>query len=116
MTDSPSTARPTSRRLARPNLSAATAVAVALAATLTGACGQTIRPATDDAGVSTRVRTALLNDPQVAATGITVRSANGVVTLSGTVRSAADAERAIAVARQTMGVTGVQSELAITPP
>ncbi len=96
----------------------ALAVAVALAATLTGACGtKSIRPAaTDDAGVSTRVRTALLNDPQVAATAINVRSANGVVTLSGSVRSAAEAERAVAVARQTSGVSDVRSELAVTQP
>jgi hyperosmotically inducible protein len=58
----------------------------------------------------------LLNDPQVAATGITVRSANGVVTLSGSVRTAAEADRAVAVARQTTGVTGVQSELAVSQP
>ncbi len=79
------------RRLVAPTRRTTTsiAVAIALAATLTSACGtKSLRPAaTDDAGVSTRVRAALLNDPQVSATGINVRSANGVVTLSGSVRT-----------------------------
>lgn len=110
----------TSRRLVASirQRTTAVAVALALAASLTGACGtKSIRPAAnDDAGVSTRVRTALLNDPQVAATSINVRSANGVVTLSGSVRSAAEADRAVAVARQTSGVSDVRSELAVAQP
>ena len=88
-----------------------------LAATLTVGCGgKTIRPATDDSGISTRVRTALLNDPQVAAGGINVTASNGVVTLSGRVRSEAERERAVAVARQTSGVSDVRSELAVGQP
>ena len=66
--------------------------------------------------MSTRVRTALLNDPQVAATNITVTSTNGVVTLSGRVRTPAEADRAVAVARQTTGVADVRSELAVAQP
>jgi len=89
---------------------------LALAATLTAGCGKTIRPATDPEGVSTRVRTALLNDPQVAARQINVSSAGGVVTLSGSVRTAAEAERAVQVARQTTGVSDVRSELAVAQP
>jgi len=89
---------------------------LALAATLAAGCGKTIRPATDPVGVSTRVRTALLNDPQVAAREINVTSAGSVVTLSGSVRTPAEAERAVQVARQTTGVTDVRSELAVTQP
>jgi hyperosmotically inducible protein len=90
---------------------------LALAASLTGACSsKSFRPAMDDSGVSTRVRTALLNDPQVAATNITVTSTNGVVTLSGRVRTPAEVDRAIVVARQTAGVTDVRSELAVAQP
>ena len=88
-----------------------------LAATLTVACGgKTIRPATDDGSVSTRVRTALLNDPQVAAGNINVTAANGVITLSGQVRTAAERDRAVALARQTSGVNVVRSELSVTQP
>jgi hyperosmotically inducible protein len=90
---------------------------IILVASLSAACAnKSIRPATDDAGVSTRVRTALLNDPQVAAGGINVTAANGVVTLSGSVRTAAERDRAVSLARQTSGVSDVRSEIAVTQP
>ena len=47
------------------------------------------------ATITTRVKTVLLNDPQVAATKIDVSTAGGIVTLSGTVQSKADETRAI---------------------
>ena len=88
-----------------------------LAASLTVACGgKAIGPASDDSGVSTRVRTALLNDPQVAAGNINVTASNGVVTLSGQVRTAAERDRAVNVARGTAGVSDVRSELAVAQP
>jgi hyperosmotically inducible periplasmic protein len=88
-----------------------------LVASLSVACaGKSIRPATDDGGISTRVRTALLNDPQVAAGSINVSAANGVVTLSGQVRTAAERDRAVSLARQTSGVSDVRSELSVTQP
>jgi hyperosmotically inducible protein len=91
--------------------------AIVLAASLSAGCaGRTIRPATDDGGISTRVRTALLNDPQVAAGQINVTAANGVVTLSGSVRTAAERDRAVALARQTSGVSDVRSELSVAQP
>jgi hyperosmotically inducible periplasmic protein len=95
-----------------------TLATLALVGLLAAGCssGRTIRPATDDSGISTRVRTALLNDPQVAAGGINVTASNGVVTLSGRVRSEAERERAVAVARQTSGVSDVRSELAVGQP
>ena len=91
---------------------------LALVGLLAAGCssGRAIRPATDDSGISTRVRTALLNDPQVAAGGINVTASNGVVTLSGRVRSESERERAVAVARQTSGVSDVRSELAVGQP
>jgi osmotically-inducible protein OsmY len=91
--------------------------ALVLTASLSVACaGKTIRPATDDTGVSVRVRTALLNDPQLAAGNINVTAANGVVTLSGRVRTAAERDRAVVLARQTSGVSDVRSELAVAQP
>ena len=87
-----------------------------LTLSLSVACaGKSIRPATDDSGITTRVRTALLNDTQVAANDINVTAVNGVVTLSGRVRTAAERDRAVAVARQTTGVSDVRSELAVQP-
>jgi hyperosmotically inducible protein len=71
--------------------------------------------ATDDATITARVKTALLNDTQVAATTIDVATVNGVVTISGTVKSKADEARAIQLARQTNGVKDVKSVLQINP-
>ena len=91
-------------------------VALVLTLSLSLACaGKSIRPATDDGGITSRVRTALLNDTQVAANDINVSAVNGVVTLSGRVRTAAERDRAVAVARQTTGVSDVRSELAVQP-
>lgn len=67
--------------------------------------------ATDDATITARVKTALLNDQQVSAAKIDVSTTNGVVTMSGTVRSKAEEARAIEVARQTPGVKDVVSKL-----
>lgn len=92
-------------------------LAAILTAAMAAACGgSAIRPVNTDASISTRVRTALLNDTQVAATGINVTANNGVVTLSGSVRTAAERERAVAVARQTSGVADVRSELSVAQP
>jgi len=67
--------------------------------------------AMDDATITARVKTALLNDQQISATKIDVTTSNGVVTMSGTVRSRAEEARAIEVARQTPGVKDVKSTL-----
>jgi osmotically-inducible protein OsmY len=67
----------------------------------------------DDASITAQVKTVLLNDPQVNATKIDVSSQNGVVTMSGTVRSKAEEDRAIQLARQVSGVKDVRSSLKI---
>jgi osmotically-inducible protein OsmY len=69
--------------------------------------------AMDDATITTRVKTVLLNDPQVAATKIDVSTAGGIVTLSGTVQSKAHETRAIELARQVTGVRDVKSTLVV---
>ena len=113
MNGSPSTFR----RLTTPRRWGFSFAVLVLMVSLSSACAsKSIRPATNDSGISTRVRTALLNDPQVSATNITVTSTNGVVTLSGRVRTPAEADRAVAVARQTTGVADVRSELAVAQP
>jgi hyperosmotically inducible protein len=79
-------------------------------------CSKTIDQTSDDATITAAVKTALLNDPQVGAMKIDVDTANGVVTLSGTVTSQADAEHAIALARRALGVKDVKAELRVNPP
>ena len=85
-----------------------------LAALLVTACGgKTISSTMDDATITARVKTALLNDTQVNATKIDVTTANGVVTMSGTVKSKQDEERAVQLARQVNGVKDVKANLTV---
>jgi osmotically-inducible protein OsmY len=81
----------------------------------TAACGKTVGETIDDATITARVKTALLNDPDVGGLKIDVDTFKGVVTLSGSVKSQAEATRAVAVARNTSGVTDVKSTLQINP-
>ncbi len=82
---------------------------------LLSACGKTVSATIDDSTITTRVKTSLLNDPQVAAQRIDVDTIKGVVTLSGAVKSEAERDRAIAVARKIGGVVDVKSALQIQP-
>ena len=70
------------------------------------------KPATDDANITTRVKTALLNDPDIVGQ-IDVDTADGVVTLSGAVKTAAERDKAIALARKVTGVSDVKSTLQV---
>jgi osmotically-inducible protein OsmY len=89
-------------------------------ACLASSCaGMAMRPATasaatDDATITARVKTVLLNDTEVSATKIDVRTDNGVVTISGSVRSKAEEARAIELARQVSGVKDVRSTLQVS--
>ena len=67
--------------------------------------------ALEDLTITARVKTALLNDQQLDATRIGVSTVDGVVTLSGTVKTPAEAARAIEVTRATTGVKDVKSTL-----
>jgi osmotically-inducible protein OsmY len=77
------------------------------------AYGKTIGETLDDATITTRVKTALLNDPDANATRIDVNTTAGVVTLSGDVRSKSEADRAVQVAHGVAGVKDVRSALRI---
>jgi osmotically-inducible protein OsmY len=91
------------------------AVALALVLPLTAACGKTVGEAIDDTTITTRVKTAMLNDPAVGGLGIDVDTFKGVVTLSGRVRSEAERTQAIALARRVSGVVEVKDALQIVP-
>ncbi len=81
---------------------------------LLAACGKTIGDTLTDATITTRVKTALLNDPDVGVMRIDVNTTAGVVTLSGDVRSKAEADRAVQLARSVQGVKDVKSELKVS--
>jgi hyperosmotically inducible periplasmic protein len=79
------------------------------------ACGKTIGETIDDATITARVKTALLNDPQVGGMKIDVDTTQGVVTMSGTVKDRAEETRAVELARKTPGVKDVKSTLQVSP-
>jgi len=60
-----------------------TLLATILAAPLVAGCGKTIGETIDDTTITTRVKTAMLNDPAVGGLSIDVDTYKGVVTLSG---------------------------------
>ena len=68
----------------------------------------------DDPTITLRVKTALLNAQGLSST-IDVETAQGVVTLSGKVKSKDEETKAIAAARTIRGVTDVKSKLEIQP-
>jgi hyperosmotically inducible protein len=66
-----------------------------------------------DAGLTAGVKTKLLADTMVRGLKIDVDTRDGIVTLTGTVRSAAERERALTVARETDGVKQVVDKLTV---
>src|SRR5436190_19389581 len=82
---------------------------------LLAACGKTVGETIDDATITARVKTALLNDPQVGGMKIDVDTTQGVVTMSGTVKDRAEETRAVELARKTPGVKDVKSTLQVNP-
>jgi hyperosmotically inducible protein len=79
------------------------------------ACSTATFDTRDDLTIGAHVKTALLNEPGVGALRLGVETFQGVVTLSGTVPSAADVDRAIAAARKVRGVKDVKSSLKVQP-
>ena len=86
-----------------------------MAPLLTAACGKTVGETIDDGTISARVKTSFLNDPEIAGLRIDVDTFKGVVTLSGAVKTPAERDKAMAIARKTSGVVDVKSTLQILP-
>ena len=79
------------------------------------ACGKTVGETIDDTTITTRVKTAMLNDPTVGGLRIDVDTFKGVVTLSGRVKTQAEKDQAVSLARKIDGVTDVKDALQIIP-
>ena len=92
-----------------------TALALLVAASIGAACGKTVGEAIDDTTITTRVKTAMLNDPAVGGMRIDVDTYKGVVTLSGRVKTEAERQQAIELARRTGGVVEVKDALQVIP-
>ena len=75
--------------------------------------GQAISEATADARITAAIKAKLLRDPELSAWNISVNTTGGVVTLSGTVSSAGNIGKAMALAMETEGVSHVISTLQV---
>ncbi len=91
------------------------ALALLVAAPLAAGCGKTVGEAIDDTTITTRVKTAMLNDETVGGMRVDVDTFKGTVTLSGRVKSEAERQRALEIARRTAGVTDVKDALQVIP-
>lgn len=69
--------------------------------------------ALSDAGLTAKIKSKMALDDSVRARSIDVSTSDRVVTLRGTVRSAAEHDRAVQLARETDGVTRVVDNLTI---
>lgn len=75
--------------------------------------GRSIGEKLDDAGITMEVKSKLLDDPDVKGLKIDVDTREGVVYLTGTVRSENEKAKAVQLAKETKGVRDVQPNLDI---
>ncbi len=66
-----------------------------------------------DAGITASIKTKMLADSTVGGLKINVDTTDGVVSLTGDVKSAVEKRRAVAIARETDGVKSVNDKLEI---
>jgi hyperosmotically inducible periplasmic protein len=78
-----------------------------------GETADKVGDATANAALTSVVKTKFLADTTVSGLNIDVDSNKGVVTLTGNVRSAAEKQRAVKIARETEGVKSVVDRLKI---
>lgn len=93
---------------------------VAAAVLMTAGCAvsrgqQSLGGYVDDAGITTLVKSRMLENKQVAGTSISVETLNGTVMLSGFAKNSAEKAAAESIARGVKGVTNVKNEIAIRP-
>ena len=67
----------------------------------------------DDTVITTKVKAAIFNEPSLKSAEINVETFKGVVQLSGFVRSQADIDQAVQVARGVAGVKSVKNDMRI---
>jgi osmotically-inducible protein OsmY len=65
----------------------------------------------DDSVITTKVKTAIFNEPTLKSAEINVETYKGVVQLSGFVNSQTDINKAVDVTRNIKGVTSVQNDM-----
>ena len=88
-----------------------------VAASILGCAGSSTKESTgeyfDDTWITTKVKAALLEDPQVKSGEINVETFKGAVQLSGFVSSSAAMQKAVTLTRGIKGVTSVKNDMRI---
>lgn len=75
---------------------------------------ESVKENVGDAAITTKVKAAYAKDKDVSATSIKVDTDNkGVVTLSGTAKSKAEADKAVSLAKGVSGVTSVTNNIVV---
>lgn len=69
----------------------------------------------DDAGITTLVKSRMVEDKQVDAGAIKVETLNGTVMLSGFAKNGNEKQMAENIARGVKGVTGVKNQIVVRP-
>ena len=86
-----------------------------LLASMLGCAGTATQEGTgeyvDASVITTKVKTAIFNEPSLKVAEINVETFKGVVQLSGFVKYQADMSRAVEVARTVGGVTSVKNDM-----
>lgn len=67
----------------------------------------------DDSVLTTKVKTAIFNEPELKSTEINVESFKGVVQLSGFVSTQSAINKAVEVTRQVNGVKSVKNDMRV---
>jgi len=67
----------------------------------------------DDSAITTKVKTAIFNEPSLKVNQISVETSKNVVQLSGSVDSSASMNKAVAIARSVQGVSSVKNDMRV---
>ena len=90
--------------------------ALALPMAAYAADGDTVGTKVGDAVITTKVKAEFAKDKAVSATAIKVETdSNGLVQLSGTAKTQAEADKAVVLAKNVKGVTAVKNDIVVTP-
>lgn len=78
-----------------------------------GAAAETAQRALADGSLTAKIKAKMGLDDTIKALNLDVDTTNGVVTVKGVVRSEAERQRALQLARETQGVTRVVDQLSL---
>lgn len=89
---------------------------VALSACAGGPARESTGEYLDDASITTKIKTAFVQDTTVSAMNVKVETFKGNVQLSGFANDQAEVERAVRIARTTPGVKSVKNDIRLKQP